>query len=261
MLKSYEDGCPIAFGKQFFGTDVERYLFDRDKEVFKRGVLFETLSIGAGLGGKQAKEGDVDRKSVYYSRIVEQAKIYKEWEREFMSKPIGVQQYLKAKIEWDGGVYYIQGNLDRVVRDKAGKISVIDTKLTGDKDNTYGRFQFGNPRRVDWTQLTHYRLLAKVNFKEDVRQMYYVADSSPAMGIKVLEPDITEWHEWQHHERCQRVYDEINTSLQIGYWEPKPSSHNCSQCPLGDEQKMKDLGMEPCKFKRRIPDIELITLD
>lgn len=261
MLKIYESGCPIAFSKQFFGTDGERYLFDMDKEVFKRGVLFETLAIGAGLSGKQAKEGDVPRTSVYYSRIVEQAKIYREWEHEFASKAIGLQMYLKAKIEWDGGTYYAQGNLDRVVRDKDGKIAIIDTKLTGDKDNTYGKFQFGNPRKVDWTQLIHYRLIAKANFKEDVRQMFYVADSKPEMGVKVLEPEILDYHEWQHHDRCQRVYDEINTSLQIGYWEPKPSANNCGNCPLGDEQKMKDLGMEPCKFKRRTPEIELITLD
>lgn len=247
MLKEFESMCHYAFKHRWYGTDAERKLFDIDKEVFARGVLFETLAIGCGLGGKTAKDGDVKKSSVYYDRIVRQANVYRQWERANGFKPIQSQLYVKERIEWDGGVYFAQGNLDRLVRDSNGRI-LIDTKLTGDKDNTFGKFQFGNPDKVDVTQILHYKILAETRFNEPVRAMYYVADSSPSMGVKVLEYSFSDWEIQMHHERCQTAYNEI-MQAKIGDWfEPSPSYDNCSNCPMADQ----------CKYRIKIPEIQLI---
>ncbi len=252
ILKEWE-ACPYRLGKRLNGSPEEKACFEYDTDPMKRGVLFETLAIGMGLGGKQAKEGDVPKESVYYKRIVEQAKLYREWERDMSSSSVGSQQQLNAKVDWGEGIYYSQGNLDRVIRDKQGVITVIDTKMTGDSENSFGPFQFGNEDRIDWTQLIHYGLLAKHNFKEEVRQMFYVADCSKRTSVKILEADMGYLTEYRHPQRCQVAYDGIVGAMQIDYWEPNPSKNNCAMCPLGRANM--------CKYKRTIPDIKLIILD
>lgn len=247
-LKSWETDCPKAFHAKWFGTEIERQSFDVDKEVFRRGVVFETLCLGAGLGGKQGKRSDVT--AGMYTRISEQAGIYKDWEKANGFTRIAIQHYIRIKIEWSGGVYYASGNIDNLCRDRAKWLTIIDTKLTAKRESTWGIFQFGNPYKVDTTQLQHYSMLAKTAYGEDTRQMYYVADSQKDFGSKVLEYRFADWMQHAHHERCQNAYNTIVTNLALGYWPAKPSADKCTTCPLRFS----------CDDYRRIPDIEVIEL-
>lgn len=261
MLKEFETMCPFAFKHRWFGNDQEKRIFDRYSDAMKRGVLFETLAIGMGLAGKTAKKGDVPEKSVYYERIVRQAKMYKEWERANGFEPVGTQLQVQVKIEWEGGTYFAQGNIDRLVRDRDGILTVIDLKLTGDKDNDYGQFQFGRPDKVDYTQLHHYRDLVKHRYEEEeVRQMFYVADCSPKEGTKPLELITSPHHEYEHRQRCQTAYNEIVSSMITGEWLPRPTKNECQTCPLNDPDKLFGTGIERCKFARSIPEIEIFEL-
>lgn len=260
VLKSFEDMCPLAFSKKFFGTEQEKKLFDRYSDPMKRGVLFETLAIGSGMGGKTAQKGDVDEKSVYYERIVRQAKLYRDWEKEMGFQPIATQLQVMVKVEWDGGTFFAQGNIDRLVRDSHGDLTVIDLKLTGDKDNDYGQFQFGRIDKIDYTQLHHYRLLVKTKFgEENVRQMFYVADSSPKEGTKPIELVTSHYHEWSHLDRCQNAYNEILSRIVSQTWIPEPSKTKCDGCPLANEAKLFGTGVERCKHQEKFPEIEIFN--
>lgn len=263
-LKDFEEMCPLAFSVRWFGTEEQRNLFQRDSDAMKRGVLFETLAIGMGLNGKTSQPGDVDPNSVVYKRIQKHAAMYRKWEAEKFPKILGTQMSIQVRVEWDGGVYYAQGNLDRVARDRSSMVNVIDLKLRDKLDSDYGKFQFANPRKIDWTQLKHYRILAKTKFNEEVNQMYYVADSSKEDYVKPISPVISPWHEYEHHRRCQAAYDAITMNLTLDDWTPKPSFSKCSTCPLGMESNKHALeraGLELCKHRVKVPDIEVYELE
>lgn len=263
LLKCFEEMCPLSFSVRFFGSEEQKNLFIKDSDAMKRGVLFETLSVGCGLAGKTAKEGDV--MGVAAKRIAEQAADYRRWESVHFPKIIGTQLAIQVKVEWDEGVYYAQGNLDRLARDVNGRLTVIDLKMTGKTDNDYGKFQYGNPRKVNYLQLIHYRILAKTKFQEDdVRQMFYVADHSKTTGVKPLEAIVSPWHEYEHHRRCQAAYDTITMNLTLDDWTPTPSFSKCSTCPLGMESNKHALeraGLELCKHRVKVPDIEIYELE
>lgn len=249
ILKAHETMCPLAFSKRFFGSPEEMESFDTDKEVFRRGVLFETLALGSGMGGKQGRREDVTK--LMFDRISEQAGIYREWEQKNGFERIAVQHYIKTKVVWDGGEYYASGNIDNLCRDLMKRLTVIDTKLTGKRESTWGEFQFGNPYRVDTTQLNHYSILAKSAYGEDTRQMYYVADSQRDFGAKALEYRFSDYQVYSHHERCQKAYNDIVSNLMLDSWKARPSADQCTKCPLRGT----------CEHYRRIPDIEVYELE
>lgn len=261
MLKSHETMCPLAFSKKFFGNDQEKRIFDRYTDPMKRGVLFETLAIGMGMGGKTAVEGDVPPTSVQFARIKHQAKLYQEWEKANGFKVVGTQVDIKVKVEWEGGVYFASGNVDRMLRDKNGILTDVDLKFTGDKDDEYGPYQFGNPKRIDWTQIIHYGDITSIKYgEEEVRKMYYVADGKPSMGVKVIELKTQPHHIWEHRNRCQTAYNEILSCMIADTWAPRPTKNECQKCPLNDPDKLFGTGIERCKFARSIPEIEIFEL-
>lgn len=263
ILKDFETMCPKSFHIKYFGTDQQRSLFNHDSDAMKRGVLFETLAIGQGMGGKTAQPGDVPQTSVIYKRIADQAKEFREWEQFHFPSVIGTQMFIQSEIKWDRGSFYAQGNLDRISRDNSGVLTIIDLKMTGKADNDYGKFQYGNPRKVDWTQLIHYRMLAKAYFKEDnIRQMYYVADYSKTTRIKPLEVIIPAWVEYEHLERCQRAYDAITMNLTIDNWDPTPSYDLCANCRINTDRHAIELaGVQPCDYAVKVPDIEVYEIE
>src|SRR5690606_5208436 len=246
MLKEWtEFKCRFAFQHRWWGSEKERKLFDVEKDVYNQGIYFETLAVGSGRGGKIGTSAGMT--PLMSGRIERQAKVYREWERANGFKPLGSDVELSERIEWEGGVYFSIGHLDRIV--KSGEdILIIDTKLTGKTDTTFGKFAWGDVHKVDLTQLIHYKILAEKKFGKEVRQMFYVADISPQMRVKPLEYQVSDWEIQMHHERCQTAYNEI-MQAKIGDWfEPSPSYDNCSNCPMAKQ----------CKYRIKIPEIQLI---
>lgn len=253
LLKDYESMCPIAFSKKHFGTEQERLIFQlKESEAMRWGIYFETLVVGSGMGGKTIELTSTEKKSAFYKRVVEQAKLCRAYLKAMDGKMVGSQELLQASYEWQGQTIYIQGNLDirwqYSMAQNAVKGAVIDLKSTGDLESTFGKFQWGNIDKIDVTQMIHYGLLYQLNFGEWPDTFYLVFDISNKERFTPFQVQISEWTIEDHKERAAKAYNQITESLMLDYWEPQPRFSECKSCPIRDV----------CKYAQRFPEIEII---
>lgn len=230
MLRDWEDMCPIQWKSKWIDKNPA---FDiDDKEVIRWGIFFETMVIGMGMGGKTVELTPEERKSVLYQRIKDQAKKCKEYLDLLAGKIIGRQQELKAEVEFEGQMIPISGNLDVIYQFVDLSIAIIDLKLAGSTDSTFGKFAWGAPDKMDMSQIIHYKLLYAIVYNKETKSQYWVFDTSPAMQCVPLNVIVSEHTTYKHIERCAKVYNEITESIAINYWEPKNTFKNCNGCPV-----------------------------
>lgn len=246
MMKDWESGmCPLVFKAKHIDKTIE---FEQSEPMLL-GSIFESYAIGAGVGGKFTEFTEKLKKSVYYDRIIQQANDCKTYLRKLGGKVLSVQEYIYTEItDNDGQVIYICGGLDIRYGFPGNEDDniIIDLKFTGDNDNDYGKYQFGNPDKIDCQQVIHYSILHKAKYGSLPRTQYWVFDKSAAMKQDIIEVNISEWTIEDHIEKVSRIYNEIMICISLDEWIPKNTFSNCRNCPV------------KCDWERVIPDITLI---
>lgn len=255
MLKDWENMCGIAFKVKYFSDipEEENPFYIGNKEVVILGNVYEQNIIGISRGGKKTVPSAELIKKPVYERMVDQSKLTKSWLRKLDGKIVGVQQRIEAEFEWEGKTIYIVGHLDINFKTGDGKFKIIDLKLSGDRDASYGPFQWKNLNNIDYTQPKQYILLVHLNFNqsvEDTEFEYHIADTSTQKRVKIINVSSFDSTIEGHKERLAKAYNEIEEALVIDYFEPKNDYDRCSVCPL----------KEDCEYRNIKPIVEYITI-
>ena len=266
--------CP----KNIFETEIEPVVEVPPTLPMLGGSYFETLTLGSGRGGhktldmprkkltaKQERENRVriekgeepllGTKMISQIRIEEQAERFKilQAQRQIMITEYNTQVPIMK--QWSEDVF-LRGELDIFPTPILGRdglqIAVIDLKLTGDIDNDYGDFCWGDPTRMDHIQAQMYHYLVRdIDFslnqglEEIVTQpvtnmiadnnilfLYWVFSyGSGDLRDKFVRYDWDSNKEAELKESIRKTIALIEEYESEG-WPAKPEYERCSKCPL-----------------------------
>jgi len=250
MIKDWKTTpCPIHFREKWINKTIPW----RESEPMLWGKWFEFQAIG---GTAHMDEEGVPKltekmeKSVFYTRALEQVKMWHKIVKECGIENIIAQEYLEAEIVFEynsmklpvkiGGTTDLSCTMD-------GKAAIIDIKLTGNVKNTYGDFAWGAPETMNMIQPVHYTLLKKIQTGIDYDFYFLVFDISAAMGVKFYKTEIKPERYEYHEKDVFAVWNEIYYAMKHGF-EPTPKFEICRDCPV------------KCEFEQTIPQIEIIEV-
>lgn len=246
-MSAWETLCPRVWKARYIDLLPELWEDSEEITVMDWGVEFETLAIGSGVGGRMVPDDKRAKmkKSEYYTRIKQQAEECRRFFKLMGGKIIARQPYLYSSIkDSDGQDIYICGGLDLLMGFEGGRNNlIIDTKLTGDNDNDFGKYQFGNVDKVNPTQAIHYMLLHKAHYGTDADFNYFVFDKSPSLKRKIINVTVSEISLLLHIDKCSRIYNEIMMAINLNDWNYTNTYDNCRDCPV------------KCLYERVMPDI------
>jgi hypothetical protein len=190
------------------------------------------------------------RKSEYYPRIQQQAADCRRYFKALGGKILSRQQYIYTSvIDADGQEILICGGLDVLYGfpDQERNKLIIDLKLTGDNENDFGKYQFGNASKINPQQAVHYTVLHEAFFKKPAAFEYWVYDKSPSMKQNRIGVELSEIGRLLHIEKCSRIYNEITMAIELDEWDYRNTFSNCRDCPV------------KCEWERILPDLIEIT--
>lgn len=233
MIPDWETMCKKAFFYRWFGTDEEKQIFDiSDNQAIRWGVYFETLVLGSGLDGKTIELTDKEKESVFYKRIKRQAEIA----RRFFFKDLGIPKFefqhkIHTSFVIEGHEVPVEMNIDAIFGQPKPEI-IYDTKFTGDTKNTFGKWAWGAPEKMDMGQGIMYSEGVKKFYNLDhVRFGYYVADSKEDENVEILEVIFQPYTIEEYMYRVYITYMEIRQALSWNYFPADPEYNKCRNCP------------------------------
>lgn len=246
MLRDWEDLCPIQFEARWISKTMEW----KETQPMRWGTYFETLAIGSGVGGKTVKLSPTEEKSVLNDRIKLQAKKCKQWLKDRGGKVIAFQRYQNAEVvDSAGQTIPIMGGMDIEYMfnepEEGPREGIIDLKFTGDNDSTFGKFAWGRPETMDYSQAYHYMMIKKHQTGILPKFEYWVFDGKPDGKAMMLEIEVDEYTILEHIERVSRAYNEIIMAIDFVGFQPRNTYQNCSTCPIALD----------CKHRRTMPEV------
>lgn len=193
-----------------------------DGSPMQKGSFFETLCLGAGVGGKQTELPLLKKgKSAEHIRIEEQAERFKNMfnpdHRDFGGKIIKDKQLVLKYGDREGTIDFTTDPL-----------IVYDLKLTADLEGG----MWSDLSTVDFLQQIHYQWLYEQNYGIIPEMRLLVFDYSTKMRIKEIRVNITDEAINQYHYRfdsAKTLWDEYSLLEEF----PRiPKESSCSKCPL-----------------------------
>ncbi len=246
-MQDWESGmCP----KVWKAKHIDKTIDFEPSEPMMYGSWFETLAIGSGVGGKITQPTPKMEKSDYAQRVKDQAADCRRYFKVMGGKILSRQEYIFTEItDGEGQVLPICGGLDILYgfpgTDKPNII--IDLKFTGDNESDFGKFQFGNPEKVNPQQSIHYKLLHKAKYGTEAEFQWWVFDKTPSVNQKRIGADISEVTEAIHIDKVSRVYNEIIMAMELDDWGVKNTFDNCRSC------------LCKCPYERILPELVEVT--
>jgi len=275
------DEIPIC-PKNIYDTELDPKFERVPTDPMLKGSYFETLALGSGRGGEktldlprkkltvkqeamnrvpieQGKEPIMGGKTIGQIRIEEQAERFKilRAQRQIMLTEYNVQVPVYKKWEEDPSVF-LRGELDIFPTPILGKegysMAMIDLKLTGDTDNTFGDFCWGDPFRMDHLQAQMYHYLVRdidLNINKACREivtpavirmindnnilfLYWVFSyGSGDLRDKFVRYDWDKTKEAELKQSIRRTISIIEENESEG-WPAVPEYERCSKCPIKD---------------------------
>lgn len=251
MVSDWGSMCKRAFQYRWFGSEEEKKLFDiGDRPQIRWGIYFETLVFGSGLDGKTIELTAKEMESVYYQRVKDQATVARDYLLVKMGIPlISAQTKIEHHLEIEGHKIPIEMNADSLFGHNGIPSLIVDTKLTGDTENEFGKWAWGRPEQMDMGQGIMYSEVVKSFFNNpDVKFMYYVADNSKAERTEVMQVNFSENAILEYKYGVLQVYRELYECLMFELFEASPEYNKCRQCPA----------FKICKSAQRIPELKII---
>lgn len=250
-MRDWEEMCPRVWKAKYIDLLPELWEDTEDINVRDWGTEFETLAIGSGVNGKMVPEAKrvKMKKSEYYTRIQQQAAECRGYFKALGGKILSRQEYIYTSFfNADGQIIYVCGGLDVKYGFFDGtKNLIIDLKLTGDNDNDFGKYQFGNPDKINPQQGVHYKALHLFKYGEEADFQWWIFDKSPSMKQNRIGLDLSEVGLLLHQDKCSRIYNEITTAMALDDWDYRNTFNNCRNCPV------------KCDMQRILPDLVEIT--
>jgi len=247
MMKAWSSGiCPLVFKAMWIDETVSF----TPSEMMMYGNYFEHQAIGATMTGKAPELTDKMKKSVYFERIQSQVQKWHEIVREMKITNIAPQRSVEGVInfDYDSNVLpvKVKGHFD-VDCLVDGVPTIIDLKLTGNVNNMYGDYSWGDPGSMDLKQSIHYKMLKKMVDGVMPQFMYFVFDITPDLGVKIIRADIREVSFDAHQKEIFVMWNEIVYGLMNGF-EAKPKYTDCISCPV------------KCPMMMKVPEIETVEI-
>lgn len=212
-LKDF-NGCP----RRWYDTWIDGNK-PKPTEAMVKGQFFETLCIGAGVGGQVVNSLPLVRggkKSADQLRIESQARRFKRMfdphDPEFIGYEIKDTQ---LELSHNGR----KGTIDFV----ASPLTVFDLKLTSNLDI------WDTP---DWTQQIHYRWLFEQNYGETPDMAVIVFEYSTQMRVKLFTIDISHNATEEVINRFSEAEENFNEYSTLSEFPRIPSNDQCSKCTL-----------------------------
>lgn len=208
-------------------------------ESMLKGQFFETLCIGAGVGGQQVtdlprlKNGN---KSVAQQRIEMQAQEFPRILAAHKMRVDETQIYLETEME--KGIM-LCGTLDfksPIWDDTDGPIdeAMIDLKLTANIYSQFGDFCWHFPHNMDHTQAIMYTHLYEQVRGKTVPFYYLVFDYKPTPEYKIVKKMVGTLERYELQEAIRKTLEKINFHEGRGYY-TVPGHDNCNGCPLANQ--------------------------
>lgn len=235
-MNSWEEMCPRVWKALYIDKSFE---FE-PSEAMNYGHWFETMAIGSGVGGQVFTPTEKMIKSAYAERVKQQAKDCRTYFKTLGGKIISRQEYIYTEItNSEGQVILVCGGLDVLYgwpgTDRPNVI--IDLKMTGDTENDFGKFQFGNVDKINPQQAIHYKILHQAKYGEEAHFQYWVFDKSESLNQKFINVTVSEMAEAVHIDKLTRIYNEITYCLAMDDWGYKNTFENCRSCPVKCSQE------------------------
>lgn len=247
---AWEEMCPLMWKARFIDGIIQEEE-SADITVMDWGVLFETLAIGSGVMGKTIPDAKLAKmqKSEYYKRVSQQAAECRTYFKALGGKIVSRQDYIFGSIQTDEGQEIkICGGLDLLYEFPDGERLIIDLKLTGDTDNDFGKYQFGNVNKINPQQGIHYRLLHRAKYGFDAAFQYWVFDKSHSMKQTRIGVNVSEIAELMHIAKFAQIYNDISFAIGMDDWGYKNTFNNCRSCPI------------KCQHQRILPDLQELSI-
>lgn len=236
----------VEHSKEFSSPDMEK------------GVFFETLCIGSGMGGKQVD--DLPRKingerTLDQVRIEEQHLRFEQIKRKYKMHVIsGYNTQLRAFKQWNTDVI-LQCDFDifptAITTSKRDIYAIIDLKLTKDIHQDYSMFSWNSAASIDPIQAymnmeiaTGLDPVLNADIMKSIPSMvtssmlqltptffFMIFDYSPKMNVKMIEVPYTPDRRRDLNETIRKVVQKMTYHQDIDAWKTFiPSYENCSKC-------------------------------
>ena len=272
--------------KKIYAESIVKTHSSLPTDAMEGGNFFETLCLGGGRGGKQTL--DLPRKKVKkavlldakvkglpiplgekrapHLRIEEQAMLF---EQECAKRQVtivkgkGGNVQIPFKRVWEkNSDVLLKGEMDvfpaTIMYKGAVRPCIIDLKLTGDVDSTFGKYCYGTPEYLDDIQgkmysygirdidfdlnpnlkeLLNDSILKMIDANEVLFFLWifgYKANVDLKEQNKLIEIGWDKSKEAELHEDIRKTVAAIDFYNESG-WIAEPSTKNCKNCPLKDE--------------------------
>lgn len=247
LLHNWEDMCPRVFKARHIDKLPEAEF--KTTEDMRWGLIFETMAIGAAVGGKKIEADEREKMSIFYPRIKAQAMKVRQFLKRSGLKVIERQAYHHAVIrDAQMNEVRIMGGMDLLCERADGTRVIIDIKLTGDTENDFGKFSWGSPEKMDLSQSIHYTILHEAVFDQPCEFKYWVFDKGKEVKQAMINIEISDAARYHHIERISQAYHEITFAIATDDWGYKNTYDKCSVCPV------------KCKNERVLPEEQTVRL-
>lgn len=236
----------VNHSKEFTSPDMEK------------GVFFETLCLGSGMGGKTIT--DLPRKvngerSLDQTRIEEQHLRFEQMKRKYKIHVIpGHNTQLRAFKRWSEDVL-LQCDFDifptAITTKERDIYAIIDIKLTKDIHQDYSMFSWNSAASIDPIQAymnmeiaTDMDPVLNATIMESIPSMvtasmlkltptffFMIFDYSPKMNVKMIEVEYTPDKQRELKETIRKMVEKMTYHESVDKWQTYiPSYANCSKC-------------------------------
>lgn len=245
LIKKFEElnYCP----KKIYATSIARTHLLPTSDAMLRGSYFETMVIGGGARNSivtdlpRLKNGN---KSTDHIRIDEQIERFDEVLAKYgISKP--KPENCQVNIQVSARGFDLDLTIDfaaKMNNPEYGNfpVAIIDTKLTKDRESTFGPFGWGAPENIDPLQgqmytfgfREYYSALKRLPNEYTPPFFFLVFDYKPNYGDSLIKIDYDQTFEEELFERIERTDNKIKESIQLE-WESRPDYDQCKKCPVG----------------------------
>jgi hypothetical protein len=234
MIKAFDkDGyCPMKL-KVAYVYKTHRLI---PSDAMTKGIYFETLCLGSGVGGSTVNDLPRKRngeKRVAQERIEMQAQDFPEILKAHRMEVLEKDVYLEHELE--KGIW-ICGTTDftsPIWDDTDGPIpkSIVDLKLTQNIYSQFGPFCWHFPHNMDHTQAFMYTHLWRECRGEDLPFYYMVFDYKPTPEYKMVKKLVGTLEMYELQESIRKTLEKINHHEGRGYY-TNANAENCKNCPL-----------------------------
>jgi hypothetical protein len=136
-----------------------------------------------------------------------------------------------------------------------GEPAIMDIKLTGDINNTFGDFSWGDFQGMDKLQAYTYTLLKYHLTKKRYRFIYYIADHKKNPEYKIEEVSDPLGRYQEVYNRFKNAFMRMTAFEKLGY--PAVPSENCKNCAVTSCQFN---GVKQ-KFSNQVIDLETVQAE